>query len=319
MPLSRLSPDYHERLGQQIDTGGSTDPWLPPVTTTTVPTYDPYTALSQQGQSAPAGGSDPNRPSYRLDPVTGQTVLVGGTPGGSRPTYKTTGYQSPSDVPMVRLEDFADKGVKGRGGIAGAWDKFMGSGGINNISGKYSPAAIDKYAKAKINRIGSLQKLAGVPLDERRLMREQIKVGLAQLDPKMSPVEKAAAVDQLIASKVDEASLSDQAVATSISGVPQTGTDPSMVQYTPEQIARLQAAAAQYMKPYTDKLNTMGMSDIAAAYMNQARVAPLIAAAQERDQLARQNQTLQNQLLSYQQGAAGGGADVNAIVQQLTG
>lgn len=284
MPFSPLAPDYRDRLAQQVPTG-TVDPSLPTVTTPT--SADPTASLL---------GSQRTQPSLAAV-------------GESR-------YTSVSDIPEVKLGDFQSAGKSGNKGkdLVDGLSKVARGVPVPQVMGWDGKSTdVKGYMKAKLDRLSNFAMLAGLPLNERKALREQIRF---QVQSGKTTDEKVALIDSLTSEQ--EQTLASSAIAGGTSTLP-AAQDSMAVEYSPEQIAMLQASAASYMKPYTDDLTKRGMSDIAAAYMNQARTAPLISAAQERDQLAKQVQTLQNQLDSYSQGSTTSDADFGTMLAQLTG
>ena len=285
MPFSPLAPDYRDRLAQQVPTG-TVDPSLPTVTTPTA--VDPTASLIGPQQTQPS-----------LAPV-----------GQSR-------YGSVSDIPEVKLGDFQSTGRSGNKGkdLVDGLSKVARGVPVGQVMGWDGKSTdVKGYMKAKLDRLSNFAMLAGLPLNERKALREQIRF---QVQSGKTTDEKVELIDSLTSEQ--EQTLASTAIAGGTSAALPAAQDPTAAQYTPEQIAMLQASAASYMKPYTDDLAKRGMSDIAAAYMNQARTAPLISAAQERDQLAKQVQTLQNQRDSYLQGSTTSDADFGTMLAQLTG
>ena len=285
MPFSPLAPDYRDRLAQQVPTG-TVDPSLPTVTTPTA--VDPTASLIGPQQTQPS-----------LAPV-----------GQSR-------YGSVSDIPEVKLGDFQSAGRSGNKGkdLVDGLSKVARGVPVGQVMGWDGKSTdVKGYMKAKLDRLSNFAMLAGLPLNERKALREQIRF---QVQSGKTTDEKVALIDSLTSEQ--EAALAPTAINRGASADPAIAAGPTAVQYTPEQIMRLQAATGAYMKPYADKMESLGMSDIAQAYMNQARTAPLISAAQERDQLAKQVQTLQNQLDSYSQGSTTSDADFGTMLAQQTG
>lgn len=316
--MARLDLDLRQRLAQQAPGSLTSDPgtFLPPVNTSAPPTISPANTGGGFIVLAPPG--TPTMPQVAGQPQQGLVAQAEGA-GESR-------YKSINDIPQVKWGSYKPNY---RTDSANTWGGMKTKGPVADLAsdayGLTAPAAANAALKLqareafltdRLNRYSNIAMMAGKTLEERRAQRDAIRFALENpsvdadgktVDPtKMSDDEWAAFVEKQVGSAEDP--LVEVALQNNASGGAPASTQQSLAQpgvWTPEQLMQMQAAAVAFLKPYTDRLNARGLSDIAAAYMNQAYNAPLIAQAQQAEVYAQQVQALENQLASYQAGSAG--------------
>lgn len=341
MPLSRrLTPDYRERLAQQAETpaptGSAWEQFIAKVGSTRDGT--PYVNLGGVGSEGkvyvPENGSfrvgqtDPGNGrawTYSGDTFTPSPLPAASPPSGNsqRDIYATLGNwamgqmgqtptssQTPtsvSEVPNPTREEFMTESSPSN------WDKLgkivSTPGGIFN-PGSYegdlelTDEGASAYLQARMDRVTQIAKLSGASDDELATLQQQMIYDLQQA-PRTGQDGKDLSTDEWVTSAEGLINSYETPYAQSaITDTPTSGQGQEYI-YDPKEIAGLQAWATGLMKPYVDKLAASGQSELAAAYQQQATLAPLWQAVQDREALARQLQAAQNQLASQQSGSTG--------------